>query len=415
MCSSASAGIPTSILRSMMAVGGNLYSVAQFENPLPSVAYLHQLSVSAGGDLAVTPGSLTAIDFSAYGGIVNSCAGSTAPWQCHLGGEENDIIADSRDFVATFFPGQATVIGSNPVPLASLGLMMRYFGIYPSNLTASAVVSHLNPYMCVVFKPPVLCSCWARARSPTDDALRSPHMISFPRSDVCHNHLSAAVVLGAAVLLLRYGYHFEVCPKGGRSYTAVKHMAMGRSVWELAYVMPDNRTVYGTSDMPNGPWIKFITSTAGDLSSGSLFCATFTQTSSAGGGSFSVAWKQMSQDLTNAQVLGWVNTTLGDYATQLTFDDVFITAIPTSNTSGACPEGFTSVNVGYSYRVGNTTYYNECLRLNPANPNAAEQAATLETVRYAGACGGGGGGTIPERSTTRMLQHVACSRGFSCC
>lgn len=132
----------------MLAVNGVLYSVVQFEAPLPSTAYMHQLSMSASGDLTVTPGSLTPIDFSPYGGLANTCAGSTTPWQCHLGGEES-IVVNSRDFAGTFFPGQANITGFNTVSLTGLAPMMRHFGVYPATLTNAAVVNNLNPYMCV--------------------------------------------------------------------------------------------------------------------------------------------------------------------------------------------------------------------------------------------------------------------------
>ena len=72
----------------------------------------------------------------------------------------------------------------------------------------------------------------------------------------------------------------------------------------------------------------------------------------------------------------------------LTFDDIFISDLPTSATSGACNAGFTSVNAGYgSYTANGVTYPNECLKLNPATPNAATFAAALETARYAGMLG----------------------------
>jgi len=59
-------------------------------------------------------------------------------------------------------------------------------------------------------------------------------------------------------------------------YNIVKHMAMGRLSIELPKVMPDNRTVYITSDGTNKPLIMFKAKTPGDLSKGDLYAARFT-------------------------------------------------------------------------------------------------------------------------------------------
>ena len=49
----------------------------------------------------------------------------------------------------------------------------------------------------------------------------------------------------------RYGYILEISVQNGLSSTAAKHYAMGRRANELAYVMPDRRTVYMTDDGTN--------------------------------------------------------------------------------------------------------------------------------------------------------------------
>jgi hypothetical protein len=79
---------------SLLAVGGNLYSVIQFESPLPSVFYLMQLTTAANGALSITPGTLTPVSFAPYGGSLFMCAGTTSPWQSHLGGEESACGAE---------------------------------------------------------------------------------------------------------------------------------------------------------------------------------------------------------------------------------------------------------------------------------------------------------------------------------
>jgi secreted PhoX family phosphatase len=318
---------------SMLSVGGNLYSVIHFET-IPAAMYMMQLNMAANGELSVTPGSLTAIDWSASGGILNPCAGSTTPWQSHLGSEES-VGLDGRDFAGTFL-GVTSLSGYNTVSINSTStsgvpVIMRYFGVYPNTLTPAVVVQNLQPY--------------------------------------------------------NYGYINEVVVTGPGAYTTKKHYAMGRTPWEMAYIMPDNKTVYGASDKTNGMFNKFVSNTAGDLSSGTLYCAAMTQTSAANAGSFTINWLSMGA-LSDATIAGWVGATANaTVAAGLSFDDIFVTDLPTGNVTGACNAGFISVNTGYSYKVAGVTYYNECLKLNPANPNAAAQAAAVESLRYAAMIG----------------------------
>lgn len=44
------------------------------------------------------------------------------------------------------------------------------------------------------------------------------------------------------------------------SYKAEKLYALGRQSWELPYVMPDNKTVYGTDDGDNTMFTRFVVS-----------------------------------------------------------------------------------------------------------------------------------------------------------
>ena len=320
---------------SFLTVGGSMYSVAQFESPLPAASYMMQISVASNGDLSVVPGSLAPIDWSASGGLMNPCAGSVTPWQSHLGSEET-VTLDGRDFATTFLSvsalnGNTISLTSNSSSMLNFMLAMRYFGVYPNTLSAAKVLQYLQPY--------------------------------------------------------KYGYITEVKVNGPLSSTAVKHYSMGRLPWEMAYVMPDNKTVYAASDKTNGPFNKFVATTAGDLSTGTLYCAAVTQTSSANYGSFTVNWVSMGAT-SDTQAAAWLGATASaTVAAGLSFDDIFITDTPTSNVSGVCNPGFISVNSGYSYKVAGVTYYNECLKLNPANPSAAAQAAVVETLRYAGMLG----------------------------
>ena len=320
---------------SLLAVGGNLYSVIQFESPYPAVFYMMQLTTAANGALSITPGTLTPVSFAPYGGSLFMCAGSTSPWQSHLGGEESTGV-NARDFAGTFnallTTGITSAVGYNTVSLDTFSHSMRYFGIYPNALTAANVVANFDPYM--------------------------------------------------------YGFIHEVKVTGPGTYTAVKHLNMGRAGWEMPYVMPDNATTYLAADMSSGGFWKHVATTPGDLSSGIIYCATMTQTSATNGGAFTIAWTALtSAAVSDATALGWVNGTANGGAAQLTFDDIFTIDLPTGNVTGACNAGFTAVNTGYTYTVAGVKYYHECLKLNAANPNAAAQAAVLETNRYSAMLG----------------------------
>lgn len=69
-----------------------------------------------------------------------------------------------------------------------------------------------------------------------------------------------------------------------------KHYAMGRFSHELAYVLPDQKTVYLTDDGDNGTLFMFVADTAGDLSAGTLYAAKWNQTDGKNGGSATLEW-----------------------------------------------------------------------------------------------------------------------------
>ncbi|CAE8641096.1 unnamed protein product [Polarella glacialis] len=147
-----------------------------------------------------------------------------------------------------------------------------------------------------------------------------------------------------------------------------KHYALGRHSWELGYVMPDSKTVYGTDDGANVFFSKFVAKVAGDLSAGAIYCAKFAQTSAAGSEASAFAsiltWVKM-EELTDAEVKAQVKV--------LEFQDILETADPFNL---ACPSGFTSVNAG-----GNGL---ERLKVKTGQE---KWAAAFEKRRYAGMLG----------------------------
>ena len=120
-----------------------------------------QLSMSSNGDIGIVPNSLTPINFAPYGGSLFMCAGSTTPWQSHLGGEESNGV-NARDFAGAFSAQLTTTVtasvGFNTINRNTFAHAMRYWGIYPNNMTDAAIVQYFDPYMCVRF-----CGC-ARER-----------------------------------------------------------------------------------------------------------------------------------------------------------------------------------------------------------------------------------------------------------
>lgn len=159
----------------------------------------------------------------------------------------------------------------------------------------------------------------------------------------------------------RYGYPVEVQVNADGKAGVAKHYAMGRVAVELAYVMPDNRTVYISDDGTNVGFFMFIADREQDLSSGTLYAARWNQVHAGSGGHAD---------------LEWVNLGHADNATiqeaiegGTTFSDIFEAQAPADD--GQCADGFTSVN---------TTDGHECLKL---KPGMRAIASRLEARRYA--------------------------------
>ncbi len=140
----------------------------------------------------------------------------------------------------------------------------------------------------------------------------------------------------------------------------VKHYAMGRLSSELAYVLPDERTVLISEDDTNSPLIMFIADRPRDLSAGTLYAAKWRQWGR-GGGSGELQWINLGH-ATNEEIRKLVTE-------RTTFDHLFDAVLPDAD--GKCPEGFKSINAEFGH---------ECLAVR----NSMETAASrLETGRFA--------------------------------
>jgi hypothetical protein len=171
-----------------------------------------------------------------------------------------------------------------------------------------------------------------------------------------------------------YGYMTEVSVSENGTPTVAKHYAAGRRALELAYVMPDQKTVYLTDDGTNDAFYMFVAKTAGDLSEGTLYAARWFQTSPSGAlhGTADISWIQLGPSAKDSDVAALLETTK--------FSDIFESETP--NADGTCPgaaNGFKSNAVDVTYTVAT-----ECLKLKPGMELAASR---LESRRYAGYLG----------------------------
>jgi secreted PhoX family phosphatase len=244
------------------------------------------------------------IDFSDWGGLWVPCAGSVTPWGTHLGSEE--------------YPPNARAVEEAQTPDDIDDYykpMLRYFGItdpFADTVTINEIKRKFKPYL--------------------------------------------------------YGYPVEINVTADGGYTVNKRMAMRRLAVELAYVMPDNKTVYISDDGENVGLFLFIADQANNLTAGNLYAAKWIQTSADNGGFADIEWISLGH-AAQSEIRTAAKTTK--------FSDIFQTAEP--NTDGSCPAGYTSIN---AYNGDGAAH--ECLKL---KPGMAKIASRLETRRYAAMLG----------------------------
>jgi hypothetical protein len=160
-----------------------------------------------------------------------------------------------------------------------------------------------------------------------------------------------------------YGYITEVEVKKDGNYAVKKHYNIGRGTWEMALIMPDQRTIYFGDDGTNVLMSMFVADKAADLSSGSIYAAKWNQTSGDNGGAANLTWIKLgSGNYTEAKSI---------IDSGIKFWDIFDITTP-EQTADWAAQGYKAIRAGQS-----TTEY---VRLK----SGKEQAATyLETRRYA--------------------------------
>jgi uncharacterized protein len=159
--------------------------------------------------------------------------------------------------------------------------------------------------------------------------------------------------------LYNYGWipELKILNKNGDTKVQ-KHYAMGRFSHELAYVLPDNRTVYMSDDGSNVGLFMFIASEAKDLSSGKLYIAKYENEGK-------LQWIDLGY-ATNAEIKKAIEK-------GIKFNDIFDKQEPVN---GACSKDFTSIN---------TMFGHECLQLKDGMQTIASR---LESRRYGAMLGG---------------------------
>lgn len=238
------------------------------------------------------------------------CAGMVTPWETHLGSEEYEPNA------RMYYEANAThtVITGNWVG-DNIHSYMRYFNKYLDKTTFTRAVAQAGGF--------------------------------YP---------------------YRYGYPWETVVKADFTETTTKLYVHGRMAYEMSYVMPDEKTVFGTDDGTNVMFHKFVAGTAKNLREGKNYCAKYTQTSAAGADAkdweATIAWIEMPTP-TEAEVKAAVEST--------TWSDLF--DAETCAADGTCPTtGFKSLNTG--------GFGCECLKVKTGKEKLA---AVFEKRRYAGA------------------------------
>ena len=167
-----------------------------------------------------------------------------------------------------------------------------------------------------------------------------------------------------------YGYVTEVDVKNFRNADVVKHYSMGRVAIELAYVMPNEKTVYISDDGSRVGLFRYEADNAGDLTSGTLYAAKWNQTSTwyasqtnvetalRDGGTADIEWVELGH-ATDQEIRDIIDS-------GITFADIF------------------DEDVAGCTVISNRDASSECLSVKPGMEKAA---AFLETSRYAGLVG----------------------------
>lgn len=308
---------------SLVAVGDNKFLVHAFEET-PAQLYVTKLTQDASGAFAAT--ATNAVDVSGVDGLYRTCAGSVTPWGTHIAAEESQVDARPLD-AAT---GWADLVKYGR--WSELRSMGQYLGFAMVDANVDKI--------------------------PDTDSFEA-----FQSKFSAYN----------------YGYAVEVSLDAAGAPTVKKHYAMGRMGMELAYVMPDNKTVYLTDDVTNGGLFMFVADTAGDLSAGSLYAMRVYQLTPNSTFKAEISWVNLGH-ATDAEVKALLHP--ANNGAHITFNQIFDSEDVTDPTlaTASCAAPANAADGKFTLVRGNGDNTNlECLRVKPGMDLAASR---LETRRY---------------------------------
>ena len=200
-----------------------------------------------------------------------------------------------------------------------------------------------------------------------------------------------------------YGYIVELT-NPAETPTPVKHFTTGRMAHENAIIMPDEKTVYLTSDGSFQGFFKLVTDNAADLSSGTLYAAKLTQDdgndSSTTG--FDIEWLEIGKS-DNATIEALIRSFDGldeddfvdgdtNYISQQQVDDYAAAYVPGGDNSALDPIAFLETNA-VATAMGATTEFNKMEGINISRTGAASGEVPFMYVAMADVAGSMADGT----------------------
>ena len=165
----------------------------------------------------------------------------------------------------------------------------------------------------------------------------------------------------------RFGWTPEVRIADDGAVSVTKYLSPGRFSHEIAYVLPDRRTVYLSDDGYAVGWFLFVADAPGDLSAGTLYAAKLSVADRTGGGVMPIQWVSLGH-ATDGQIQPLIDA-------NVPFSALFDAQDP--GPGDTCPE---------THRFVRHAYGEECLALaepSEAVADPALAASRLETRRYA--------------------------------
>ena len=181
-----------------------------------------------------------------------------------------------------------------------------------------------------------------------------------------------------------YGHVPEVIVRPNGTGYIKKHYCLGRLSHELVQVMPDERTVLMGDDATNSGLFMFVADHRGDLSSGTLYVAKWTQISGVGPGAGDISWIRLGH-ATSDEIKALV--------------DGGIKASDIMDVQTADPGDASYTHIRYQG-------HDNWVRL---KPGMAKAAAFLETRRYAALKGASMAFTKMEGTTVNAADKRAYS------